>query len=57
MDLEPPLEPENFLKWFIGFLVLLFIIWLITGGPERFKKEEPGPFIEPPPPPVGSEEI
>lgn len=53
--LEPPHEPEKLWKWLIGFLVLLFIIWFFTGGPERAKEEKPGLFIEPQPAPVSGE--
>ena len=45
-----PHDPVGFLKWMIGFIVLLFIVWLIFGGPERFEEERPGPFIEELPP-------
>jgi len=45
---EPPHEPEGLLKWFLGFLIFLFIVWFFTGGPERLKKEKIGPFVEPP---------
>lgn len=44
--LEPSHDPEKFLKWLIGFMILLFLIWLVTGGPERLKEEGAEPFIE-----------
>jgi hypothetical protein len=35
------------LKWLLVILVLLWVIWFLTGGPSRFEK---GPFIKPPNP-------
>ena len=46
--LEIPHEPEKFLKWLIGFMILLFLVWLITGGPDRLKEEGAEPFIKQP---------
>ncbi|PCI21392.1 hypothetical protein COB64_00750 [Candidatus Wolfebacteria bacterium] len=48
--IDIPHEPEKFLKWIIGFLIALFILWFLTGGPERFQEGKEGPFIEPPAP-------
>jgi len=41
-------DSMNTFKWLIGIFILLFILWFFTGGPERFKKEKPGPFLKPP---------
>lgn len=38
---------ENDLLWVGSMIVLLFFIWLITGGPSRIQN---GPFIKPPAP-------
>ena len=41
-----PHEPAEFLKWIIGFFIVLWIIWFFTGGPERTENKYK-PFIEP----------
>ena len=43
---------EGMLKWLFGFLIVLFFVWLVTGGPERYRKLKPGPFEPTPPPPA-----
>ncbi|HXK35312.1 MAG TPA: hypothetical protein VJ103_02315 [Candidatus Paceibacterota bacterium] len=52
---EPGEGAEGMLKWILWALVFLFVVWFVTGGPERYKKLKPGPFEEPPPPPVVTE--
>lgn len=37
------------LLYFIGALVVLFFIWVFTGGPERYISQK-GPYLEPPAP-------
>ncbi len=34
------------LKWLIAFLVVLWIVWFFTGGPDRYLKSKP--FLKPP---------
>lgn len=43
------------LKWFLGIMALLFLAWIVTGGPTRYESQK-GPLIKPLPP-VGSGEI
>jgi hypothetical protein len=50
-----PHEPEGFLKWIIGFLIVLWILWYFLGGPQSYEAQK-GPFIMPPSP-VGTGEI
>lgn len=38
------------LQWFGGLLAILFLAWLISGGPERYSLETDKPFIKPPSP-------
>ena len=40
--------PLGELKWFFLVLIVLWIVWYYTGGPERFR--ESTPFIKPLPP-------
>ena len=46
---------ETDLLWFVGLLVLLFILWIATGGPQDWEATA-GPFIEPPSP-LGTGEV
>jgi len=34
----------------IGVIILIWFIWLFTGGPARYEKENPGPYIKAPAP-------
>lgn len=29
----------DFLRWFLGGIILVIILWFVLGGPERFEKE------------------
>ncbi len=40
---------ETDLLWVVGLLVLLFILWIATGGPRHWEATS-GPFIKPPAP-------
>lgn len=40
-------DPITHLKWFVGIVFLLFIVWVSTGGPERFISQS-GPYLKPP---------
>ncbi len=33
--------------WFLGMFILLFILWVITGGPQRNQNSRYNQFIEP----------
>jgi hypothetical protein len=44
-----PQEPDKFLKWILGVLVVLFFLWLLTGGYDRIENKDK-PFIRPPDP-------
>jgi len=44
-----PAEPDKFLKWILGALIILFFIWLLTGGYSRFEDKNK-PFLKPPDP-------
>lgn len=35
---------------FIGIVIIIWFLWLFTGGPARFEREHPGPFIKAPAP-------
>lgn len=39
-------NPWSEFRIFIGIVILLWIAWFITGGPERYDKSKP--YIEPP---------
>lgn len=41
------MDAWNDLKWFVGVLIFLFFVWMMTGGPERFISRS-GPYLEPP---------
>ena len=41
-----PKTAEEELMWFFGVLVLMWIVWYFTGGPERAATAKP--FIKPP---------
>lgn len=37
----------DLLKWFIGIMILLWLVWFFTGGPARYEREHSGPYIKP----------
>ena len=43
-------EAGAFLAGFLGLMVLMFIVWLYTGGPARFEHDNPGAFLTSPAP-------
>ncbi len=38
----------DILKWFLGIFFGLFILWVVTGGPERAEKKNLTPTIQGP---------
>jgi len=38
------------LKWFGGLLAVFFLLWFISGGPERYTEDKNKPFLKPPVP-------
>lgn len=38
----------DILKWFLLFFLGLFVLWVITGGPERAEQKNLKPFISAP---------
>ncbi|MCA9353593.1 hypothetical protein KC842_01855 [Candidatus Nomurabacteria bacterium] len=45
--LGKPKNDIDFIFWILGVLLLIWIIWVITGGPQKFE-EKNQPFIESP---------
>ncbi len=35
------------ISWWVGMFILLFILWIITGGPKRNQESRYNQFIEP----------
>jgi hypothetical protein len=44
-----PNEPLGVIKFMIGFGIVIYVVWLMTGGPER-AEENLKPFIKEPAP-------
>lgn len=45
--LMPPIKGDDFLRWLIGFLVVLWILWYVFGGRERAGDNINKPYIKP----------
>ena len=35
------METDNPIYWFLALMIALFIIWMYTGGPNRYEEEHP----------------
>jgi hypothetical protein len=42
---KPKADPMKDLKWLVGFLLILGLMWFMSDGPEKSKNEKP--FIQP----------
>lgn len=40
-------EENPGILWFVVILIVLFIMWILTGGPERSKDERNNQFLRP----------
>lgn len=38
-------KSPSLITWFIGVFILMFIVWIITGGPNRNPEARYQPFI------------
>jgi hypothetical protein len=38
----------NDMMWFLGIVLIVWVIWFVTGGPGRYDKTKP--FLKPPSP-------
>ncbi len=44
-----PTDPIGFIKFIIGFGILIYVVWLLTGGMERVENKDK-PFLKEPAP-------